>query len=303
MLPGAARTVKAEACDCGGGAYLRLRCAAGAEFRYHRRQMAGISDDPYSRANYRSLIAWPERIRREAPFLASVLADAPDRSVADLGCGTGEHTRHLAESGFRAAGLDSSETMIEDARTPPPPPNATFMCGDIRNADAHLGAGFGAAICLGNMLPSLRREEDLDAALSATLRLLLPRGVFLLQILNYERLRARGERHLPINFRPSPASSGEPASETVFLRLLEWRENGEVLFFPTTLRLTANSESPVEVVRTRRVPLRAWTEPEIVRALERAGFVEMQLFGGMERRAYRPLESSDVVVLARAPAS
>ena len=25
-------------------------------------------DDPYSRVDYRRLIAWPERIRREAPF-------------------------------------------------------------------------------------------------------------------------------------------------------------------------------------------------------------------------------------------
>jgi len=264
--------------------------------------MSEIPNDPYARANYRSLIAWPERIRREAPFLASVLEGAPERSVADLGCGTGEHTRHLADQGFRAAGLDASESMIADARTSPAPPNASFALGDIRNADAALGAKFGAAICLGNMLPSLRNDADLDAALAATFRLLLPGGVFLSQILNYERLRARGERHLPLNFQATPGVAGEPASETVFLRLLEWREGGEVLFFPTTLRLTGDSESPVEVVRTRRVPLRAWTRPEFIRALERAGFVEFELFGGMERRAYRPLESSDLVVLAQKPA-
>ncbi|MFN0152711.1 MAG: class I SAM-dependent methyltransferase [bacterium] len=264
--------------------------------------MAEIFNDPYSRANYRSLIAWPERLRREAPFLASILADAPDRSVADLGCGTGEHTRHLAEQGFRAAGLDASESMIADARTPAPPANATFTLGDIRDADTLLGADFGAAICLGNMLPSLRRDEDLDAALAAVFRTLLPGGVFLSQILNYEGLRARKARHLPINFQRTGDGIGEPASETVFLRLLEWRDGGEVIFFPTTLRLTPDSESPVEVVRTRRVPLRAWTRMEILAALARAGFGETQMFGGMERSAYRPLESSDLVVVARKPA-
>ena len=52
-----------------------------------------------------SLIAWPARIRRESPFLEAALADLPDRSVADLGCGTGEHARHFAALGFRGLGV------------------------------------------------------------------------------------------------------------------------------------------------------------------------------------------------------
>src|SRR5262245_19097627 len=108
--------------------------------------------DPFSRANYRSLIAWPARIQREAPFLARALADLPDRSVADLGCGTGEHSRHLASQGFRVAGLDLSESMIADAVEPSPPPNLTFRLGDLREADQVLGSGFGAALILGNTL-------------------------------------------------------------------------------------------------------------------------------------------------------
>ena len=48
-------------------------------------------DDEYSRVNYRRLIAWKKRIVREAPFLRSLLGRAPDRSVIDLGCETGEH--------------------------------------------------------------------------------------------------------------------------------------------------------------------------------------------------------------------
>ena len=61
-------------------------------------------DDPYSRVNYRRLIAWEPRITREAPFLLSLLDRAPDRSVIDLGCGTGEHVAFFADADVRAVG-------------------------------------------------------------------------------------------------------------------------------------------------------------------------------------------------------
>jgi SAM-dependent methyltransferase len=251
--------------------------------------------DPFSRVNYRSLIAWPARIQREAPFLARALADLPDRSIADLGCGTGEHSRHFASLGFRVAGIDASPSMIEDALDEPLPPRLTFLLGDLREADRLLGERFGGAICLGNTLPMLTEDEDLRRALEALHRLLLPGGRALLQILNYERLRARKERHLPINFR------GGDDGEIVFLRLLDFRENGRVVFFPTTLRIRPDDEEPVTVERTRRVDLRAWTRAEILPALERAGFREVELHGDMVGGAFDPMESSDLVVRFRRP--
>jgi len=251
--------------------------------------------DPFSRANYRSLIAWGPRIRREEPFLARALADLPDRSVADLGCGTGEHARHLAAKGFRVAGLDASESMIADATAEPVPPNLRFVLGDLREADRVLGERFGAAIILGNTLPFFLDEADLGRALGAVARLLLPGGRLLFQVLNYEKLYARKERHLPLNF-----TDGAPDGTILFLRLLDLREGGRVLFFPTTLRFRPDdAERPVEVVRARRVELRAWTRKDLEPALAAAGLAGIEVFGGMEAQPFEPLASQDLVVLAR----
>ncbi len=254
--------------------------------------MAADPKDPFSRANYRSLIAWGARIEREAPFLERAFAALPDRSVADLGCGTGEHSRFLAARGFRAVGLDASESMIEAALEAPQPTDLRFVVGDLRDADRILGGTFGGALCLGNTLPFLISDGDLGRALGAVARLLLPGGRFLFQILNYERLYARKERYLPLNFRPSDDG------EIVFLRLLELREGGRVVFMPTTLQLHSESEEPVKIVRTRRVELRAWTRAEIVPALAAAGFAGVELFGTMEGHPFDALESPDLVVLA-----
>ena len=72
-------------------------------------------DDPYSRVNYRRLIAWEKRIAREGPFLRSLLGRAPERSVIDIGCGTGEHVAFFSAAGARAVGLDRSEAMLKEA--------------------------------------------------------------------------------------------------------------------------------------------------------------------------------------------
>lgn len=245
--------------------------------------------DPFERSNYRSLIAWGPRIEREAPFLRQVLSSLPERSVADLGCGTGEHARHLASLDFRAAGLDASESMIAAALDTPVPAPLRFVQGDLRDADRVLGERFGAAICLGNTLSFFDAPAELDRVFGAVARLLLPAGRFLFQILNYEGLYARHARHLPLNFRH------DETGDIVFLRLLDLQPGGRVIFMPTTLQVQAAAEAPVELVRTRRVELHAWTRDDLQPRLEAHGFTAFEWFGTMADTPFDALESPDLV--------
>ncbi|MFV1960166.1 MAG: class I SAM-dependent methyltransferase, partial [Planctomycetota bacterium] len=189
-------------------------------------------DDPYARAQYRRLIAWERRIGREGPWLEELLAGAPERSVLDLGCGTGEHTAFFAARGARAVGVDASPSMIEAARTYEGEGGPRFVLGDIREVERLLagGAPFGLALVLGHVLPHLTEDADLDRFLDAVRACLLPGGLLLHQLLNYARIRARGERHLPLNVR-----EGEAGRWIVFLRLLECLDRDHILFLPTTL--------------------------------------------------------------------
>ncbi len=252
-------------------------------------------DDPYSRAEYRRLIAWTARIEREGPFLRSLLAAAPDRSVIDLGCGTGEHVAYFAQEGARAVGLDQSESMIEAAKEHEADGNGRFVLGDALEAASVLPdeAPFGLALCLGNMLPHIQEDDELERFIAQVAAVLAPRGLFLLQILNYTRIREGKIRHLPVNFR-----EGDGDEEIVFLRLMKTLPEGRLLFFPTTLTLDADAEEPVAVKMTRRVPLRAWTDEDLVPRFQAAGF-DVTLHGTMQGDTYHALESNDLILVAQ----
>lgn len=255
-----------------------------------------MAHDPYSRVDYRRLIAWPQRIEREWPFLERVLASGPSRRVLDLGCGTGEHSQRMAAAGFEVVGVDSSESMLEKAREEPLPENLRFVLGDLRDLGQGVEGSFGGALCLGNVLPHLTSDDDLRRFAAGLRERLLPGAPLVLQILNYDRIFAVHERSLPLNVRPDPA---DPDSEIVFLRLMTPQPDGGVLFYPTTLRLRPGHEPAVEVKQSREVRLRGWKRGEVEAALRQAGFTGAEAWGGFEGEPWEALESRDVLLVLR----
>ena len=169
------------------------------------------------------------------------------------------------------------------------------VLGDARDAPSLLAddAPFGLAICLGNMLPFVEEDEELEALLEAVHAMLAPGGLLLVQLLNYVRIVEEGVRTLPINVR-----EGDDGKEIVFVRVMKPMPEGRILFFPTTLELDPASEEPISVKGTKRVPLRAWTPDVLLPAFEKAGF-DVALHGDMVGGPFAPRTSHDLVILAR----
>ncbi len=252
-------------------------------------------DDPYSRVNYRSLIAWPARIEREWKFLETALSDV--RSVVDLGCGPGEHCRFLAAHGIRAVGVDASAAQIEAAMEHTDEfgeLGPRFLHADFTELPNLTEEKFEAALCLGNVLPFLERE-DLSRMLDAVHTALKPGAPLIVQLLNYRRILDVPVRHLPLNMREDPNGEGE----IVWLRLMKPDGPYHVIFHPTTLLVRPGEDPPVRVHATREVRLRAWTWPEIEKKLNAAGFREHEVFGSMQRDDFDPDQSNDLVFVTR----
>ena len=254
-----------------------------------------MSDDRYSKFDYSKLIAWDERLLREWPLFEALFRDLPLKHILDLGSGTGEHARFLASKGFVVTGVDASPAMIEKARATPDN-RVSFVAGDMRDLPSVVTTKFGAAICVGNALPHVSGEGDLDRLAKGLRAVLLPNAPFLLQMLNYDRIEAKKERALPLNFLPDP---DDKQSTIVFLRTMELQPDGRVIFMPTTLRMRSDREPPIEMVASQRVEIRGWRRAQIEAALRSNGFTSFEAYGSYQKAPFDPQESRDLILIAR----
>jgi SAM-dependent methyltransferase len=263
----------------------------------------------FSRSEYRKVIAWPDRIRREAPFLDSVFGDATGRelprSLLDVGCGSGEHARHFAERGWTAVGIDVSEAMIESAQEIAGPTeaggSARYEQRDAADADGLVECPFGGALFLGNGAAFLPDRATLDRVFRGIAGALAPGASLLLQTLNYERIQRTPVRALPVNVRPLPEEDG--GGEIVLIRLLDpGRSEDFVDFYPVTLHLLPSTdpegEPTVTVRNARQLRHRAWKQADFEASLAAAGFGDVEWFGGMKREPFVPETSHDLVFRA-----
>jgi len=247
----------------------------------------------YAHIDYRKIIAWPKRLMREWAFLEKAFATLPSRRVLDLGCGTGEHARFLAEKGFEVVGVDVSDTMLARAREDDVPKGVTFIQGDLAHVDSVVSGQFGGAICLGNTLVHITKYDTLVELLRGVRKVLLPGAPLVVQVLNYERLVHDGQRCLPMTFIQ------DDEGEAIFLRVMTHKPDGGVVFTPAMLRYRPDGEPALEVMTAHNVPLHGWKRAELETALDSAGFTSRQLYGTMADVPHVDCESTDVVIVAR----
>jgi len=82
------------------------------------------------------------------------------RTILDVGCGTGEHARHLAGRGYSVDGIDIEPRFVEMARTKS---TGTFVCADMMTFD--LGRTYDAVLCLFSSIGYVRTLDGVLAAL------------------------------------------------------------------------------------------------------------------------------------------
>ncbi len=114
---------------------------------------------------------------REHDFVArygkdtlELLAPKTGERILDLGCGTGHLTRAIAEMGGDVLGVDSSQTMIEEAQQNYPHLRFEVMDGENLTFNARFDAVFSNA--------ALHWMKKAEAVVSGVWRSLKPQGRF-----------------------------------------------------------------------------------------------------------------------------
>ena len=250
--------------------------------------MAPVTDLYDSLAqSYDILISWNTRLRREKPFLTSIFRQYGVRRILDTACGTGMHAIAFHDWGYHVIGADLNDKMIEKAKQNAGDRKIEFVKAGF--TDDVVGM-FDAVTCLGNSLPHVLTDEDLEKSLATMYDALLPGGVLIVHGNNYDRILARQERFMPL------AQRKVGGVEYLFLRIFDF--HGDTLTFNVvTLAKTAGEWHMFPDSSTHR----ALTRDLLVGMVEKVGFVNLQVFGSFGGEMFDKLEADNLIVVAQRP--
>lgn len=242
--------------------------------------------------DYDRFVNWPGRLAAELPWLEAQLVSAGAQTVLDAACGTGQHAMALAQRGYQVAGADISPQMIAIARR-----NAAaaglaveFVAAGFGNLAQSFGRErFDAALCLGNSLPHVLSETELQQALADFAACLQPGGLLVIQNRNFDAVLSRQERWM------EPQSHREGEREWLFVRFYDFDPDGLITFNMLTLQRSGTAWEQ----RPTATRLRPLLQADLAAAVQSAGFTQIQLWGNLAGAPFDPLNSGNLVVAAR----
>ncbi len=206
-------------------------------------------------------------------------------SVLDAACGTGIHAIVLAQMGRHVVGADISPAMIESARHHAKENEVAirWITASMQELDKKTSEKFDTILCLGNSLPHLLSNEDLDKTLSGFNHMLQPGGRLIIQILNYHKILREKNRVVAVNRH----------ANREFVRFYD--------FLPDNIRFNVLSidwsgEKPGH--RLLSTQLHPYMIEELESALRRTGFGHPEVFGDMEFEPYEENRSNNLVLIS-----
>lgn len=115
----------------------------------------------------------------EARWIAGLLERVHPgaRTILDVGCGTGEHARHLTDAGYRVDGLDIEPAFVRLAGEKNPA--GRFVHADMTDFD--LGTRYDAVLCLFSSIGYAGTLAGVERALSRFHEHLSPGGVVVVE--------------------------------------------------------------------------------------------------------------------------
>lgn len=242
-------------------------------------------------AGYDRMINWSSRLERESPFFRKVFDERAVNSILDCACGTGRHAIEFSKWGHEVSACDMSGEMLRLAGH-----NASRQGVNVEFFEAGLtdiaeridGKTFDAVVCLGNSLPHLLTQHELDRSIRSIRRVLAPGGVFIAQIRNYQKILKENLRFMP------PTSTEVDGKEYLFFRMLDIQTARHVDFH--IIRFQRDSGKWTHKIQTTR--LRPMMKRHMDAAFKRAGFQETDYYGDYAFSPFTAAGTLDLISVA-----
>ena len=216
------------------------------------------------------------------------LAEETGGPVLELGCGTGRVLLPIAALGIPCVGVDASPAMLAALRAKNPPPNLELVEARMETFD--LGARrFRAGDVAVPRLPA-----PAGRAVAARGAGQHPQAPGARRRVRVRHLRSRSWRG---SWRPG---ENERLDATFTIDGVETRRFAKVRTDLATqiMEVTFRFE-PAQTDGNTTVRLRWFYRYEMEHLLARAGFTDVTIYGGYDRRPWRP--EGETVIVARAP--
>lgn len=209
------------------------------------------------------------------------------RKILDAACGSGGYSLALAREGYTVTGIDLDPGMIAYAKDKAyrTGVNVTFRIEDMRHI-SESNAEFSVALCLGNSLPHMLSDEDIQQALCELHRVLSTDGILILQNVNYDWVLKARPQQLPLIEQSDAGIS--------FSRTYSYRDDG-LIDFTTCLTILDGTEKK-EYGGT--IALRPLTREDLTMWLGNCGFKEFNSYGGFDKRPFSE-DTFHTVILAK----
>lgn len=235
---------------------------------------------------YDEIVGESHRVEEVQEFAARLVEKHGVRSVLDVACGTGLYARVLAGLGLRVSAADISSEMLALARNKTGRQSGgeiEWILSPMETLDQAATGPFDAILCMGNSLPHLLTDEQLRAALRNFRRLVAPKGVVIVQLLNYSRLLRRQERIVGVT----------RADRVEYIRFYDFL--GDRVRF-NILRLEWTEDRCFH--HLHHTLLRPYLAGQLLAAFSEAGFAAPVFYGDLKGTPFDAVESEQLVVQA-----
>lgn len=223
-----------------------------------------------------TMVDWEKRFKYEFPVLFKLFEKEKVKSVIDIGAWTGEYSISLAQQGYQVLGLDHNAIMIklgEDKKrnlNPKQQKNIDFKLTDFRAFSQELGKKYDSAFCMGNSLPYI--PVRIESLFSETFKALKENGLFVLQVLNIDKILKKKNQLLNFTIQKS-----DHHRQHLFIEFLEQPEKE---LFHHVVVFEFDGQNWIYKGLTT-IEIHKYSKEEIEKALKGAGFKRVTIGGNM----------------------
>jgi SAM-dependent methyltransferase len=234
----------------------------------------------FDSAHYHKL--YQHRDDREAAVFIDALLfrlrPAPGSYMLDLGCGTGRHSRYLAQKGFKVTGLDLARSSICEAK------KCKIPSLEFRQHDMRHPFGVDRYHYVFNFFTSFgyfKNEEENNIVVGNISRALKPGGFVLFDYLNV----AYAEKNrVPVE---------EKEIDGTVYHINRWSTNA-FLYKRISIHEGGNIRPSEHIEKVAR-----FTVTDFERFFNLQGLQTVQLFGDYALNPYQPSRSKRLIILAQ----